>query len=111
MKRNSIDMRIELLAAAKIAVEASERVIALVNGPTWGSAEMPEGYESALERLKQAVAQYDEIVSSPVCNRWPVSWFERLIIGKKLNEAEYAAYAAHYRSAGLAVDPELRESA
>lgn len=60
MKRNSIDMRIELLAAARLALAAFERVAC--------TPDLDRIYESdkrtnAWLKLKAAAAQYDEMVT------------------------------------------------
>lgn len=61
MKPNSIDMRIELLAAARGALEAFKPVMADLNS---GSAATDEWHAATkpYRRLKDAVAQYDQPV-------------------------------------------------
>lgn len=42
--------------------------------------------------------------------RWPAEWFDRLVLSRKLNDAEYAGYAAAMAKMGLKPDPMVRES-
>ncbi len=41
--------------------------------------------------------------------RWPVGWFQRLVMHRKLDDKEYEDYAEAFRSLGLEPDPSCRE--
>lgn len=60
MKRNSIDLRIELLASARDVISACEARFAQVYIDTGEVRSKRPGWVNAMDRLKEAVAQYDQ---------------------------------------------------